>query len=138
MFIPNRIITWGMANAASAVDTIVFVCESGAEYEVLEVIESHTVAGSDGGTVSADLKRAASGTAPGSGTSMLASVFNMKSTANTPVTKSLTLGTLATAQSSRRLTAGQALTIDFSGTLTALAGVCFTIVLKPLRRSNAR
>lgn len=77
-----------------------------------------TVAGSDAGAVTLDLKKCPSGTAPASGTSVLASTFNLKSTAATPVA-----GTLTATQSVRLFEAGDSLSLDFTGTLTALVGV---------------
>jgi len=120
-------------NPATAlpVDHILFICPEGAEYEVVEVKEAHTVAGSDGGAVTGDIKKHSAGTAPDAGTSVLSSTFNLKSTANTPVSKNTASGLAA--QSVRRLTGGQMLSQDFTGTLTALAGCCVTVVLKMLR-----
>lgn len=117
---------------ASLADCPLFICEEGAEYEVVEVMETHIVAGTDGGAVSMDLVKAGSGVALGAGTSVLGSVFNLKSTINTPVRKSLSSG-LAAAAATRRITGGQRLDIDFQGTLTAAAGVCVTVVLRMLR-----
>lgn len=121
-------------NPATAlpVDSILFVCPTGAEYEVLSVAEAHTVAGSNGGAVTGDIKKHSAGTAPSAGTSVLGSTFNLKSTANTPVTKTTASGIAAAP--TRYLTAGQMLSLDFTGTLTALEGCCITIALK-LRRA---
>lgn len=125
-------------NPATAlmVDGTFFTCPAGAEYEVVEVIESHSVAGSDGGAVTADLKKCDSGTAPASGTSVLSSTFDLKSTANTPVSKTTASGLAAEAV--RILTAGQRLCLDLTGTLTALAGFNVTVVLRLRRAGNYR
>lgn len=134
-----RIVTFTQAiNPATAlmVDAGLFTVEAGAEYEVVEAIEAHTVAGSDGGAVTLDLKKAGSGTAPGAGTSVLSSTFNLKSTANTPVSKTRASGIAA--QSVRRLVGGQTLFLDFTGTLTALAGMCVTVVLRQTRFGTYR
>jgi hypothetical protein len=126
-------------NPATAlmVDAILFVCEQGAAYEIVEAVEAHTVAGSDGSAVTADLRRCAAGTAPGSGTSMLSSTFNLKSTANTPVRKIRGDG-LATAEGNRIISSGQMLCLDLSGTLTALAGMNVCVFLKQLRPGSNR
>ena len=122
---------------ALQVDAILFIVEDGASYEVMETNEAHTVAGSDGSAVTADLTRCAAGTAPGSGSTVLSSTFNLKSTANTPVSKVRGNG-LAAAQASRILSSGQMLCLNLTGTLTALAGMNLNVFLKQLRPGNAR
>lgn len=126
-------------NPATAlpVDAWLFTVPTGAEYEIVEALETHTVAGSDGSAVTADVVKAAAGTAPGSGTSMLSSTFNLKSTANTPVDKIKGSG-LATTQVARIIRSGQQLGINFGGTLTALAGCAITVVLKTTRKASNR
>ena len=123
---------------ASVVDTILFVCPEGAEYEVVEANEAHLTAGSDGGSVVADLKKAASGTAITSGTSVLASTFNLKSTASTPVRKTAGNGGLVSSASTRRIASGQQLGIDFTGTMTAVVGLCLQVTLKLVRAGVQR
>lgn len=125
-------------NPATAlmVDGTLFTCPTGSEYEVVEVIESHTVAGSDGGAVTADVKKCTSGTAPSAGTSVLSSTFNLKSTANTPVAKNTASGLAA--QPTRTLKSGERLCLDLTGTLTALAGFSLTIVLSRKRSATYR
>lgn len=126
-------------NPATALmtDTTLMTVEAGAAYEVVEVIESHTVAGTDGSAVTVDVKRCASAVAPASGDTVLGSTFNLKSTANTPVSKTKASG-LASTQASRTIVAGQRLCLDFSGALTALAGFNIVVVLKQLRAGTNR
>lgn len=93
-----------------------------AAFEVVSVTEVHSTAGTDAGTVTLDVEKLTGTTAPGSGTSILASTFNLKSTANTPVTKEG--NTLA---SDHKFAEGNRLAVKTSGTLTALQGVCVTI-----------
>src|SRR3990167_5563912 len=50
-------------------------------YELIKARERHETAGSDGGAVTVTVVKAASGTAPGSGTNMLELTFNLKGTA---------------------------------------------------------
>lgn len=101
--------------------------------EVLVVSEVHTVAGSDGGAVTLDIEKCTGTTAIGSGTSILASTFNLKSTAYTPVRKSGT-----GLSSARQLEAGDRLAWKTSGTLTALQGVQVTLYIKHLGRGDYR
>jgi hypothetical protein len=128
-------------NPATALplDTPLFRCPAGAEYEVVEVTEEHTVAGGDGSAVTADLKITRSGTvqAPSAGTSLLTSTFDLKSTANTPVKKFPGSG-ISPVKATRTLRAGDRLSLDYGGTLTALAGMCLTISLAMTRPATRR
>ena len=118
---------------AGAVDSALFVSDG--YYELLEAREVHTTAGSDGSAVTLDLVKAASGTAFGSGTSMLASTFNLKSTAATPVSKTITNGGVVQTRSSRLVQPGDTIYANFAGTLTAYVGGALTLVLKRYRKA---
>jgi len=118
------------ANAA-LLDTFIFTAMG--DYEVVGASEVHDVAGTNGGAVTLDVVKCASGTTVASGTSLLATPFDLKSTADTPVTKRVSNDGLA-ATPTRIVTAGQAIALNFTGTLTALAGVAVTLWLKPLTR----
>lgn len=120
------------ANAALA-DGYIFTALD-ADYELVAVSEVHGTAGSDGGAVTADVVRVASGGTIAAGTSLLASTFSLKSTVDTPVTKNVSNGGLPAAQSSRVIARGQSVAINLAGTLTALAGMAITVVLLPIRR----
>ena len=100
------------------------------DYQIVAAYERHEVLGTDGSAVTADVVKAASGTAMASGTSLLASTFNLKATTNTTQARTLSAGTLAT---DRILYSGQCLGINFGGTMTAVAGVCITVILVPIR-----
>lgn len=132
-----RVITAHFGPNAAIGDCPLFICEEGAEYEVVEVMESHITAGSDGGAVSLDVIKCDSAEALAAGESVLASVFNLKSTADTPVRKSTASG-LASTLAVRTIKGGQRLDADFQGTLTALVGVCVTIILRLLRAGVRR
>lgn len=94
-------------------------------FQVISIIEVHSTAGSDGGAVTLDVEKLTGTTAPGSGTSILKTTFNLKSTANTPVTKEgFDLATDRTFSPNNRLG------IKTSGTLTALQGVSVTILCR--------
>jgi hypothetical protein len=126
------------ATSSTFVDSPVFVCPQGAEYEIIEISEVHSVLGTDGSAVTADFKKCAVATAPASGTTVLLTTFNLKSTINTPVVKTPGNGGMVLALASRTLTAGQMLSLDLTGTLTALAGVRFDIWLKNRRKNTNR
>ncbi len=127
-------VTYG-ANAA-LLDGFVFTAPNGSAFEILGVTEVHDVAGSDGGAVTIDVVRCASGTTVASGSTLLASTFDAKSTADTPVEKTIANGGVHQTYERRVITAGQAVAINFTGTLTALVGVAITIWLKPIRRPS--
>lgn len=123
---------------ASLADTPIFVCPEGAEYEVTEINERHEVLGTDGGAVTMDVTKASSGTAVSAGTSLLQSEFDLKATAATNVRKTTANSGLVTAQGTRTLTAGQALGLNFTGTLTSVAGLTVTAVLTMQRPAQNR
>lgn len=119
---------------ASIADCDLFIADT--DYEIVCVEESHGTAGSDGGAVTLDVKKATGTTAIASGTTMLASTFNLKSTANTPVRKNLSGGGLTLTLANRRLARGNRLGLDFSGTLTALANVAVQVWLRREKKRN--
>lgn len=127
-----RTITASFGPNAAIGDSSLVTIEEGAEYEVVEVMERHITAGTDAGAVALDLVKCPSGSAIAAGTTVLASTFDLKSTADTPVRKSLSSG-LAATLALRTLKAGESLHADFQGTLTALVGVSITVILRQLR-----
>lgn len=94
--------------------------------QVIGVSEVHTTAGSDGSAVTLMLKKCSGTTVPASGTDMLSASLNMKGTAQT-----VQAGTLVTNIDTLTLSAGDRLAVDFTGTITALAGVVITVDLIP-------
>lgn len=124
------------ANAAIA-DATLFVCPEGAEFEVVEVMESHVAAGNDGGAVALDVVKCDSGVAIAAGATVLGTTFDLKSIANTTVRKSTASG-LAAALATRTVKSGQRLDLDFQGTLTTLTGVGVTITLRERRPAVRR
>jgi hypothetical protein len=129
--IPDAMVV-DQSTTATDVDRIVFTAAF--PCELVSVVETHSTAGTDGSAVSLDIKKATGTTAPASGTTMLASTFNLKSTANTPVTKNGASGLTATL-ADRKLATGDRVCFDFTGTLTALVGHV-TIYLKRLQTAG--
>lgn len=111
-------------NESTAADRILFVADR--NYEVVTVAESHSVVAA---SATLDIKKAASGVAPASGTTILAAVFAADSTINIPVIKRAGVGEALTA--ARFIAPGDVLALDVTGTLTGYLG-SITIVLKPL------
>lgn len=103
---------------------------AGRPYEVMEIRESHTVAGSDGGAVTLNIERLSGTEALNAGDEILTSDFDLKGTANTVQTS-----TPETIQNSQLLP-GDRLALKDTGTLTALEDVVVTVYLKPLAKGN--
>lgn len=122
----DRVVSHAFAHsaAAAAIDTNFFIADR--EYEVISIEEVHAAAGTDGGAVTLQVRRCQGAEAPSAGDALTTTAFNLKSTANTVVT-----GTLTATAANRVLAAGDRLAADFSGTLTALAGGVVTVVLRP-------
>jgi hypothetical protein len=116
------------AAAGTAPDAYVFVnpTGSGEYYEVVEARAIYDVVG--GASAAADVKIAASGTALASGTTVLASTFDLTATARTP-----RKATLTTTAANRIVKPGDSIGIDTSGTLTGLTGLVVEVVLKPIK-----
>ena len=129
-------VTKVMGANAEVVDTFAFAAPTGSQFELVGVSEVHDVAGTDAGAVTLDVKRCASGTTVASGTSMLASTFSLKSTADTPVHKTVANGGVHQTESSRIISGGQSIGLDITGTATAVAGLAVTLWLRPLRRPS--
>ncbi|MCL5667346.1 MAG: hypothetical protein M1383_06275 [Patescibacteria group bacterium] len=89
--------------------------------------ERHAVAGSDAGAVTLDLEKVSSGTAKGSGTTMLASTLDLKAAADT-----IQNGSLTATYANRELAIGDAIALKTSGALTALKDVCVELTFKVL------
>lgn len=108
-------------NAAS-VDKSSFVATRA--YKVKAITARVTVAGTDTSAVTAAVKKASSGTAIASGTALHSGTINLKGTANT--NQALTVS-----DDDAVIAAGQAIGLDFTGTLTAATGVV-TVELQPI------
>ena len=115
---------------ANSVDENVWIADG--PYEIVGASEVHAVAGNDASAVTADVVKITSTDAPGSGTTMLASTFDLKGTANTVVDKALT-----TTLANRKVVSGNRIGINFGGTLTTLAGGVIVIRLKQLSSNGA-
>jgi len=104
-------------------------------YEVLVVGEIHGTlpeGAKDAGAVTLQLEKLTGTTAKGSGTNILVTAFNLKSTINTLVRKE------GSDLTNKTLAVGDRLAWKTSGTLTALKDVHITIYLKPLGKGDYR
>jgi len=114
---------------ADCIDQAFFIADRA--YQVTRIDEIHATAGTDGSAVNLQVTKDTGTDAPGAGTDLLTNNtnagFDLKGTANTVQNGALT-GTTATLQ----LAAGNRLSLDFAGTVTSLAGLVVTVVLKPI------
>lgn len=123
-----RIVSGFVSGTAAATATnygLFFVADR--SYAVISITERHLTAGTDAGAVTLTVEKCPSGTAPDSGSALLATAFDLKGTANTVQYGALTLTKL-----SLRLTKGDSLVLKDAGTLTAVADVCVTVLLLEL------
>ena len=94
--------------------------------EVVGIREVHETAGTDGGAVTGTIRRCQGTEAATAGDDLLGTTkINFKGTALTEQTPALTSTT-----ASLTLDAGDRLSLDVTGTTTALAGVIVTVLLK--------
>lgn len=120
-------------NAALLTAPDVGMFTADADCEIVSATERHETLGTDGGAVTADIVKASDATAMSGGTSLLASTFNLKATVNTKQEKTKSNGGLA---SDRTIQKGQCVGINFGGVMTAVTGVCITVVLRRLREPS--
>lgn len=128
IIIPKYIpVTFSMLANGSLADQCFFIADRA--YEVVAINEAHSVAGNDAGAVNLQVTKDTGTNAPGAGSDLLTNNtnagFNLKGTANT-----VQNGTLVATAATKRLAAGDRLSVDFAGTLTTLAGVVVTVMLK--------
>ena len=94
--------------------------------QVVGIREVHATAGTDGGAVTGTIRRCQGTEAATAGDDLLGTTkINFKGTALTEQTPALTSTT-----ASLTLEAGDRLSLDVTGTTTALAGVIVTVLLK--------
>lgn len=109
---------------ATSVDKTIFVAPRA--MRVVGVTLRVTVAGTNGSAVSVTVRKVPSGTAIGSGTALLSAALDLKGTANTNQ-----VGALSTTAGALNIAAGEAIALDFTGTLTDATGVV-SVALCPL------
>lgn len=107
---------------ASSIDLVAFVADR--PYRVMAISGRPEVIGSDGGAVTATVKKAGSTVLVASGTALHTGTYDLKGTAAT--VQNLTLATNGTVN----IAAGDVIGVDFTGTLTAATGA-ITVLLAP-------
>lgn len=120
---------YNMNANAGLVDTQFFLALQ--DMKVTAAYCAFTVLGTDASAVNVQITKDTSTNAPGAGTDLLTNStnagFNLKSAINTVQTGALT-ATAATL----RLAPGNRLSVDFAGTLTAVAGLVVVVVMEPV------
>jgi hypothetical protein len=101
---------------AASVDKRIFTANRA--YRIVAIRGTPDVAGTDGGGVTAEVRKVPSGTAITAGTVVHTGTYNLKGTVDT--VQSLTL---SSTDANLLLAAGDSLAIDFTGTLTSATGV---------------
>ena len=96
-----------------------------AKCEVVAVREIHVTAGTDASAVTGTIRRCQGTEAASAGDDLLSETIDLKGTALTEQLPALTATT-----ASLTLEAGNRLSLDVTGTTTALAGVILTVLLK--------
>ncbi len=94
-------------------------------YEVVSFEERHEVAGNDGGAVTLSITKTVDAQGVGAGSAMASDTINLKAAVDT--LQGLTMN----ADGTEDLADGNAVHLVYSGTLTTLAGVAWTMVLQP-------
>lgn len=120
-FVINR----HVPNATDATSQIIFTAPY--ECEVVSIQSRHRVASSSG---TMDLVKAADTVALSSGVSLLTATMSIAGAAATNVT-----GSLKTAIGDRRVPKGTSLGLVFGGTLTSLADLDVTLVVRQVRKT---
>jgi hypothetical protein len=115
-------------NGEVLVDSAFFVATRG--YKVMGARLVQAVAGTDAGAVTLMLEKCAAGQAPGAGTNLLATAWDLKATANTSQN-----GALVASATALTLNAGDRLSLNLTGTPTAVAGVLVEVDLQVMQQA---
>lgn len=125
----SNILVFNMQSNTDLVDQAFFLAPQ--DCIVTAAYACVSTAGTNGSAVNVQVTKDTSTNAPGAGTDILTNNtnagFNLKNTINTIET-----GTLTATAASLRMAPGDRLSVDFAGTLTAVAGVVVVVVIQPL------
>lgn len=127
---------WSVQDNGSISSAGFFLVNTGESYRVTAITWEHATQSSVAGT--AYVEKTPSGTAIGSGTSLMSGTFDLHAIANATVTTA-TLTTTNSGDSDNPdliLNVGDQLSVVIAGTITSLVGVVCTVHLAPLGRSS--
>lgn len=122
--LPITVSLFGTSAATAANYGVFFIAQR--PYEVMEISEAHTTAGSSA-DAALNIERLQGTEALDAGDAICVAAFELDGTADTVVTKK------STALQNRVLSIGDRLALDDAGTLTNVAGVTVSILLKPFK-----
>lgn len=122
VIVPQEIVIVWPINANS-VDENVFIASD--NWQITHIEEVHSVAGNDESAVNVTVRNCEGTDAPSAGNDTLQAVIDLKGTANT-----VQAGNLTATTADLQLSDGDRLALDYSGTLTNLAGGSITIHMK--------
>ncbi len=121
--------TFAMKLNANLVDQCFYIANRRQKIKSIRYV--HSTKGTNGSAVNVQVTKDISTNAPGAGTDLLTNNtnagFDCKGTVNT-----VQSGSLSATVANLWLSAGDRLSVDFSGTTTALAGVVITVEFEPL------
>lgn len=109
--------------SATSVDGTIFIANDA--WVITKIEEVHSVLGTDGSAVTAQVMKCTGTQAPSAGTAMTTGTFDLKGTVET-----VQSGTLSTTPTHYTLADGNRIAVDYTGTLTSLAGGVITIHMK--------
>lgn len=111
----------------AATDVTIFVAPRA--MRVVSAYEVHSVAA--GGASTLQLVKDTGTDAPGAGTDLLTTAWDLNGTANTPQA-----GALTTVAATKTLAAGNRLSLDYANTIQSTAGLVVTVCLQPIDSVN--
>lgn len=123
----GAMIVYNMQANGDIVDQHFFLANC--DYIVSRIDEVHSAAGTNGGAVTLDVKKCTGTQAPSAGTTLLSAVFSLKTTPNV-----VQNGALTATAADLRLAPGNRISIDVTGTMTAVAGVVVVVTLQPVEK----
>ena len=109
--------------SATSVDGTIFIANDA--WVITKIEEVHSVLGTDGSAVTAQVMKCTTTQAPSAGTAMTTGTFDLKGTVET-----VQSGTLSGTAADYTLADGDRIAVDYTGTLTTLAGGVITIHMK--------
>lgn len=109
--------------SATTVDGTIFIADDA--WVITSIEEVHSVLGTDGSAVTAQVMKCTGTQAPSAGTAMTTGTFDLKGTVETIQT-----GALSATPAHYTLADGNRIGLDVTGTLTSLAGGVITIHMK--------
>ena len=110
---------------ADLIDQVLLIANR--SYELTAIRAIHAALGTDSSDVTVTVTKDTDTDAPGAGTALIQTAFNLKAAINT-----VQQGTLTATKADRKLVAGDRLSVLFNGTLTNVSGLNVTATLRAI------